>query len=120
MSGTIKISLKTISIIRFFKINWRFQKQRKLQFLKSIHFRLEAPLYSPDWKIVILEIMKLWETGVMQTLQNIKTSVGVWELAVDLKNKNFVQYKYRIFDEKKVGYCSRIRRKQIGFPKSRC
>jgi 4-alpha-glucanotransferase len=80
-------------------------KAEKVAILKkhTHHFRLEAPLYSPDWKVVILgnnEVLGNWSYADAPKMA--QTSVGVWELAVDLKKqKEFVQYKYGIFDEKK-------------------
>ena len=80
-------------------------KAEKVAILKkhTHHFRIEAPLYSPDWKMVILgnnEVLGNWSYADAPKMA--QTSVGVWELAVDLKKqKEFVQYKYGIFDEKK-------------------
>lgn len=79
-------------------------KPEKVSILKkhTHHFRIEAPLYSQDWRLVILgnnESLGNWNYEGSQKMS--QTSVGVWELAVDLrKQKEFVQYKYAILNEK--------------------
>ena len=79
-------------------------KAEKVSILKkhTHHFRIEAPLYSPDWRLVIAgnnEALGSWNFENAEKMA--QTSVGVWEVAVDLKKqKEFVQYKYAIFDEK--------------------
>jgi hypothetical protein len=55
--------------------------------------------------------MKLWEIGILKTEKMSQTSVGVWEVAVDLKKqKEFVQYKYNFRRKLGKNYCNRIRR----------
>lgn len=79
-------------------------KAEKVSILKkhTHHFRIEAPLYSPDWRLVIAgnnEALGSWNFENAEKMA--QTSVGVWEVAVDLKKqKEFVQYKYAILDEK--------------------
>ena len=79
-------------------------KAEKVSILKkhTHHFRIEAPLYSPDWRLVIAgnnEALGSWDFENAEKMS--QTSVGVWEVAVDLKKqKEFVQYKYAILDEK--------------------
>ena len=79
-------------------------KPEKVSILKKhTHlFRIEAPLYSKDWRLVILgnsDALGNWEQG--NAVKMAQTSVGVWEIAVDLrKQKEFAQYKYAILDEK--------------------
>ena len=82
-------------------------KPEKVSILKkhTHHFRIEAPLYSPDWRLVVLgnnEALGNWDYDKPTKMS--QTSVGVWEVAVDLKKqKEFVQYKYAILDEKLGG-----------------
>ena len=79
-------------------------KAEKVSILKkhTHHFRIEAPLYSPNWRLVVLgnnEALGNWDYDKPTKMS--QTSVGVWEVAVDLKKqKEFVQYKYAILDEK--------------------
>ncbi|WP_374363911.1 4-alpha-glucanotransferase [Cloacibacterium sp.] len=79
-------------------------KAEKVSILKkhTHHFRIEAPLYSPDWRLVIAgnnEALGSWDFENAEKMA--QTSVGVWEVAVDLKKqKEFVQYKYAILDKK--------------------
>ena len=79
-------------------------KAEKVSILKkhTHHFRIEAPLYSPDWRLVIAgnnEALGSWDFENAEKMS--QTAVGVWEVAVDLKKqKEFVQYKYAILDEK--------------------
>ena len=79
-------------------------KAEKVSILKkhTHHFRIEAPLYSPDWRLVIAgnnEALGSWNFENAEKMA--QTSVGVWEVAVDLKKqKEFVQYKYAILDKK--------------------
>ncbi len=63
------------------------------------HFRLEAPLYNPNWKIVILgsdEGLGKW--GHDNAVEMSQTDFGIWEAAVTLKGKHFVEYKYGVKD----------------------
>ncbi len=79
-------------------------KPEKVSILKkhTHHFRIEAPLYSHDWHLVIMgnnEALGNWDYASASKM--VQTSIGVWELAVDLRSqKDFVQYKYAILDEK--------------------
>ncbi|MGC4128532.1 MAG: 4-alpha-glucanotransferase [Bergeyella sp.] len=76
-------------------------KPEKVSILKKhTHlFRLEAPLYNPNWRIVILgnnEALGNWE--YLKTVPMMQTDFGVWEAAVQIPEKSFVQYKYGVMD----------------------
>ncbi|MEC5394447.1 4-alpha-glucanotransferase [Bergeyella sp. RCAD1439] len=62
-------------------------------------FRLEAPLYHPDWRLVLLgnhEALGAWAySGAVPMNQ---TDYGVWEVAVGLEGNAPIQYKYGIMD----------------------
>ena len=79
-------------------------KPEKVSILKKhTHlFRIEAPLYSKDWRLVILgnsDALGNWQYN--NAVKMAQTSLGVWEVAVDLqKQREFAQYKYAILDEK--------------------
>ena len=79
-------------------------KPEKVSILKKhTHlFRIEAPLYSKDWRLVILgnsDALGNWLYD--DAIKMAQTSLGVWEVAVDLqKQREFAQYKYAILDEK--------------------
>lgn len=79
-------------------------KPEKVSILKKhTHlFRIEAPLYSPDWRLVLLgsnEALGNWDYEKIVKMS--QTSVGVWEVAADLgENQGFFLYKYAILDEK--------------------
>ncbi len=76
-------------------------KPEKLSILKKhTHlFRIEAPLYQPNWKMVILgncEALGNWE--YLRTIAMAQTSLGVWEAAVEIREDHFIQYKYGVMD----------------------
>lgn len=79
-------------------------KPEKVNILKKhTHlFRIEAPLYSKDWRVVVTGSHK--ELGIWDfesALPMAQTAVGVWEAAADLgRQKDPVQYKYALKDEK--------------------
>lgn len=73
------------------------QKFSKLALLiRHTHwFRIEAPLYRPEWSMVIMgndEALGMWDDPVPM----LQTEAGVWEIAVDITNPHFVQYKYAV------------------------
>jgi len=62
-------------------------------------FRIEAPLYHPDWKMVLLgntESLGNWE--YLKTVPMSQTSQGIWETAVEISENYHIQYKYGIMD----------------------
>ncbi len=76
-------------------------KAEKLTVLKRhTHlFRIEAPLYHPDWKMVLLgntESLGNWE--YLKTVPMSQTSQGIWETAVEISENYHIQYKYGIMD----------------------
>ena len=78
------------------------QKFGKVTVLKKhTHlFRLEAPLYNPNWKIVILgnvEGLGKWEAEKAVKME--QTSLGVWEAAAAITENQIIQYKYGVYDE---------------------
>ncbi len=77
-------------------------KPEKVSILKKhTHlFRLEAPLYHPDWRIVILgnvESLGKWE--YLRTIPMNQTDFGIWEAAVEIPEQQVIQYKYGVMDK---------------------
>lgn len=74
--------------------NPKFKKVLPLK--KHSHlFRLEAPIYNPDWKIVIMgasEALGNWDPAKAVEMQ--QTALGVWELALYLPENQWIEYKY--------------------------
>lgn len=76
-------------------------KPEKISVLKKhTHlFRLEAPLYNPNWRIVILgnnEALGNWE--YLRTVEMAQTDFGIWEAAVEMNADQVIQYKYGVMD----------------------
>ena len=76
-------------------------KPEKVSVLKKhTHlFRLEAPIYHPNWKMVILgncEALGNWE--YLRTVAMSQTDFGIWEAAVELPTNQMIQYKYGLMN----------------------
>jgi 4-alpha-glucanotransferase len=76
-------------------------KPEKINILrKHTHlFRLEAPIYNPSWRIVIAgnsENLGNWDYDKAVPMR--QTETGVWEAAVEIRENQFIQYKYGILD----------------------
>ena len=62
-------------------------------------FRLEAPIYRPNWKVVLLgncEALGNWQ--YLKTVPMSQTDFGIWEAAVELPQNQTIQYKYGLLD----------------------
>lgn len=76
-------------------------KAEKLSVLKKhTHlFRLEAPIYHPNWRVVILgnnDAMGNWE--YLKTVPMAQTDFGIWEVALTLPTDQPIQYKYGLLN----------------------
>ncbi len=76
-------------------------KPEKVALLKkhTHHFRIEAPLYHPNWRIVLLgssAALGNWE--YLKTVPMYQTDYGVWEVGVTIPDQNLIYYKYGIMD----------------------
>ena len=76
-------------------------KAEKVSLLKkhTHHFRIEAPLYHPNWRVVLLgssEALGNWE--YLKTIPLYQTDYGVWEAGVTIPDSNLIYYKYGIMD----------------------
>lgn len=77
---------------------------RKLSVLKKhTHlFRIEAPIYNPDWEIVLIgNTPSLGNWAYDNPIHLLQTDFGVWEVSVEIPEIQFIEYKYAIFDTAK-------------------
>ncbi|WP_370897292.1 4-alpha-glucanotransferase [Chryseobacterium gossypii] len=81
------------------KLN-QFVPEKNSVLKKHTHlFRIEAPLYNSDWKIVLFgntDSLGNWDYEKVIHLS--QTELGVWETSVEIPENGFVQYKYCIYD----------------------
>lgn len=76
-------------------------KPEKINILrKHTHlFRLEAPIYNPNWRIVLSgNSQNLGNWDFDKSVPMLQTETGVWEAAVEIRENQFIQYKYGIQD----------------------
>ncbi|WP_175620745.1 4-alpha-glucanotransferase [Chryseobacterium schmidteae] len=74
---------------------------RKISVLKKhTHlFRIEAPIYNPDWEIVLIgNTPSLGNWNYENSIHLLQTDFGIWEASVDIPEIQLIQYKYAIFD----------------------
>lgn len=74
---------------------------RKISVLKKhTHlFRIEAPIYNPDWEIVLIgNTPSLGNWSYENSIHLSQTDFGIWEASVDIPEIQLIQYKYAIFD----------------------
>ncbi|MCU7614125.1 4-alpha-glucanotransferase [Chryseobacterium sp. GMJ5] len=76
---------------------------KKLSVLKKhTHlFRIEAPIYNPDWEIVLFgstESLGNWDYNKVIYLT--QTNFGIWETSVEIPENQLIYYKYAIYDKK--------------------
>ena len=76
-------------------------KNEKISVLKKhTHlFRLEAPIYHPNWKIVLLgnnDALGNWE--YLKAVPMLQTDFGIWEVALELPTEQLIQYKYGLLN----------------------
>lgn len=77
-------------------------KSRKISVLKKhTHlFRIEAPVYNPDWKIVLIgNTPSLGSWNYENAIHLSQTDFGIWEAGVEVPEIQRIEYKYAIFDE---------------------
>lgn len=64
-------------------------------------FRIEAPVYHPDWKIVLIgSTASLGNWNYDQAVFLSQTSFGIWEAPVEIPENEYIQYKYGLYDSK--------------------
>ncbi|RMZ60424.1 4-alpha-glucanotransferase [Chryseobacterium nematophagum] len=63
-------------------------------------FRLEAPIYNPNWKIVMFgNTVSLGNWDYEKVIHLSQTDFGIWEVGVEISEKEFIQFKYCIYDK---------------------
>jgi 4-alpha-glucanotransferase len=87
--------------ILYNKLN-QFVPEKAAVLKKHTHlFRIEAPIYNPDWKIVLFgntASLGNWNYG--KAIHLSQTDFGIWEASVEISENEFIQYKYCIYDKK--------------------
>lgn len=77
-----------------------FKAEKVTVLKKHTHlFRLEAPIYNPDWQVVILgncEALGNWQ--YLKTVPMTQTDFGIWEAALELPHNQMIQYKYGLMN----------------------
>lgn len=76
-------------------------KPEKISVLKKhTHlFRIEAPVYHPDWKIVLLgSTGSLGNWKYEKAIHLSQTDFGVWETSLEIPENEFIQYKYGLYN----------------------
>lgn len=74
-------------------------KPKKVSVLKrhSHLFRIEAPIYHPDWQMAVFGNCEALGNWNMQAAQDmLQTDFGVWELPVQIAENQMIQYKYAL------------------------
>ncbi len=80
---------------------WQNFKVEKVTPLKkhSHLFRIEAPLYNPNWRLVILgKVEELGNWQYQNAVPMQQTALGIWEVALTVDTQKIIQYKYGILD----------------------
>lgn len=63
-------------------------------------FRIEAPLYQSNWRVVLLGNTKeLGNWDYAHALPLSQTDYGIWEVGVNISSTSIIEYKYAILDE---------------------
>jgi len=87
--------------ILYNKLN-QFVPEKVTVLKKHTHlFRIEAPVYNPDWKIVLFgNTASLGNWNYEKAIHLSQTDFGIWEASVEIPENEFIQYKYCIYDKK--------------------
>ncbi|WP_419868908.1 4-alpha-glucanotransferase [Chryseobacterium sp. CT-SW4] len=83
------------------KLN-QFSPEKYSILKKHTHlFRIEAPVYNPDWEIVLFgntESLGNWDYN--RVIHLVQTDFGVWENSVEIPEDTHIEYKYCLYDKK--------------------
>ncbi|SHE81431.1 4-alpha-glucanotransferase [Chryseobacterium vrystaatense] len=87
--------------ILYNKLN-QFVPEKATVLKKHTHlFRIEAPLYNPDWKIVLFgSTASLGNWSDEKTIHLSQSGFGIWEVSIEIPENEFIQFKYCIYDKK--------------------
>lgn len=85
--------------ILYNKLN-HFVPEKVIVLKKHTHlFRIEAPVYNPNWKIVIFgSTASLGNWDYEKAIHLVQTDVGVWEVSLEIPENEHIQFKYCLFD----------------------
>ncbi|OCA79345.1 4-alpha-glucanotransferase [Chryseobacterium contaminans] len=79
-----------------------FTPEKSVILKKHTHlFRLEAPIYNKDWRIVLFgntSSLGNWDYNRVVPLH--QTDFGLWEVSVEIPENEFIEFKYCIYDTK--------------------
>ncbi|KMQ66097.1 4-alpha-glucanotransferase [Chryseobacterium angstadtii] len=87
--------------ILYNKLN-QFVPEKATVLKKHTHlFRIEAPVYNPDWRIVLFgSTASLGNWSYEKVVHLSQTDFGIWEASVEIPENEFIQFKYCIYDQK--------------------
>lgn len=61
-------------------------------------FRIEAPVYHPDRKVVLLgSTASLGNWEYEKAIPLVQTHIGIWETAIEIPENEYIQYKYGLY-----------------------
>lgn len=85
--------------ILYNKLN-TFKPEKVSVLKKHTHlFRIEAPIYNPDWKIVVFgSTASLGNWDYEKAIHLSQTDFGIWETSLEIPENEFIQYKYCLYD----------------------
>lgn len=64
-------------------------------------FRIEAPIYNPDWKVVLFgNTTSLGNWDYHRVIHLSQTDFGLWEVSVEIPENELIQFKYCLYDTK--------------------
>ncbi len=88
--------------ILYNKLN-TFKPEKVSVLKKHTHlFRIEAPIYNPDWKIVVFgSTASLGNWSYEKVIHLSQTDFGIWETSLEIPENEVVQYKYCLYDAAK-------------------
>lgn len=79
-----------------------FAPEKSAILKKHTHlFRLEAPIYNKDWRIVLFgSTASLGNWDYNRVVPLYQTDFGLWEVSVEIPENELIQFKYCIYDTK--------------------
>jgi len=88
--------------ILYNKLN-TFKPEKVSVLKKHTHvFRIEAPIYNPDWKIVVFgSTASLGNWSYEKVIHLSQTDFGIWETSLEIPENEVIQYKYCLYDTAK-------------------
>lgn len=78
-----------------------FKNEKTTVLKKHTHlFRIEAPLYHQDWKILMIgDAEELGNWAYDKAVKLTQVNPGVWEVSVEINSHSSILYKYGIYNE---------------------